>query len=68
MANRIACGFSLAERQQDHFGSPMAVGARDGKRRERVRGKREKKRKGEEVEGEDQAGPATMTSRASNRE
>ena len=60
MANRIACGFSLAERQQDHFGSPMAVGARDGKRRERVRGKREKKKKGvEEVVSSENDGGGT---------
>ena len=49
-------------------GSPMAAGARGAARGEREKGKRERKRKGGEVEGEDQAGPATMTSRASNRE
>ena len=43
--------------------------ARAGRQEEREsKGRRERKRKGGEVEGEDQAGPATMTSRASNRE
>ena len=44
----------MAERQQDHFGSPMAAGARGAARGEREsKGKRERKRKGGEVEGED---------------
>ena len=47
--------------------------ARAGRQEEREskgekRGKRGRKRKGGEVEGGYQAGPATMTSRASNRE
>ena len=54
----------MAERQQDHFGSPMAACARGV-----ARGEREGKvgvRDGEVrgVEGGDQARPATMTSRA----
>ena len=58
----------MAERQQDHFGSPMAAGARGA-----ARGEREGKvgvRDGEVggVEGGDQARPATMTSRAFKRE
>ena len=54
----------MAERQQDHFGSPMAVQrTQGGKRREK-----EKERRGNRVmrgaEEECQARPATMTSRA----
>ena len=47
VANRIACGFVMAERQQDHFGSPMAAGARGVAKgeRERVREERGRKRK-----------------------
>ena len=37
MANRITCGFNVAERQQDHFGSPMAACARRAAREERER-------------------------------
>ena len=44
VANRIACGFVRAERQQDHFGSPMAAGARGVAKEERER-ERESKRK-----------------------
>ena len=46
----------------------MATGAR-GARESKGRGERRReKRQGREVEGEDQAVPATMTSRASNGE
>ena len=58
----------MAERQQDHFGSPMAAGVRGA-----ARGEREGKvgvRDGEVggVEGGGQARSATMTSRAFKRE
>ena len=68
MANRITCGFSVAERQQDHFGSPMAAGARGAAREERERKREERNREMGGVEEEDQARPATMTSRAFKRE
>ena len=58
----------MAERQQDHFGSPMAAGARGAARGEREGKGEERKREVEEVEGGYQARPATMTSRAVNRE
>ena len=45
MANRTTCGFNVAERQQDHFGSPMAAGARRAAREER---EREKERRGKQ--------------------
>ena len=63
VANRITCGFVMAECQQDHFGSPMAAGARGVAtgERERVRGRKKEERR-------NKAGPATMTSRASDRE
>ena len=67
MANRITCGFNVAERQQDHFGSPMAAGARRAAREERERKRGEGNRVVREVEEGDQAGPATMTSRAFRR-
>ena len=67
MANRIPCGFNVAERQQDHFGSPMAAGARRAAREERERKRGEGNRVVRGVEEGDQAGPATMTSRAFRR-
>ena len=67
MANRITCGFNVAERQQDHFGSPMAAGARRAAREERERKRGEGNRVVGGVEEGDQAGPATMTSRAFRR-
>ena len=67
MANRITCGFNVAERQQDHFGSPMAAGARRAAREERERKRGEGNRVVRGVEEGDQAGPATMTSRAFRR-
>ena len=41
-SSKIACGSYLEKRQQDHFGSPMAAGARSGKRRERGKERRGK--------------------------
>ena len=64
MANRITCGFNVAERQQDHFGSPMAAGARGAAREERERKREGRNREMGGVGEEDQARPATMTSRA----
>ena len=55
MVNRIACGFRLAERQQDHFGSPMATGARGAARGEREK-ERESKGGGERGEGKREGG------------
>ena len=57
----------MAERQQDHFGSPMAAGARRAARGERERKRGEGNRVVRGVEEEDQAVPATMTSRAFRR-
>ena len=54
--------------QQDHFGSPMAAGARGAAREGRERKREERNREMGGVEEEDQARPATMTSRAFKRE
>ena len=58
----------MAERQQDHFGSPMAAGARGAARGEREGKGGERNREVGGVEGGYQARPATMTSRAFKRE
>ena len=47
VASRITCGSVMAERQQDHFGSPMAAGARGV-----AAGDGERVREGEERKGE----------------
>ena len=57
----------MAERQQDHFGSPMAAGARGAARGEREGKGGVRNRKVGGAEGGDQARPATMTSRAFKR-
>ena len=60
-ASKITCGSFVAEQQQEHFGSLMALGGR-----ERVR---EREREEEETGGRrGRPRPATMTSRVSNRE
>ena len=66
-SSKIACGSYLEERQQDHFGSPMAAGARRAAREERggKRGEGNRVMRGAEEEG--QARPAKMTSRAFRR-
>ena len=66
-SSKIACGSYLEERQQDHFGSPMAAGARRAAREEREgkRGGGSRVMRGAEEEG--QARPAKMTSRAFRR-
>ena len=58
----------MAERQRDHFGSPMAAGARGAARGEREGKGGVRNREVGGVEGGDQARPATMTSRAFKRE
>ena len=55
VANRIACGFSMAERQQDHLDLPWRP-ARAGPQKEREReskGKKEEERGRKEEEGGD---------------
>ena len=66
-SSKITCGSYLEERQQDHIGSPMAAGVRRAAREERERKRGEGSRVVRGVEEEDQAGPATMTSRAFRR-
>ena len=66
-SSKITCGSYLEERQQDHVGSPMAAGARRAAREERERKRGEGNRVVRGAEEEDQAGPATMTSRAFRR-
>ena len=55
-SSKITCGSYLEERQQDHIGSPMAAGARRGKRRER-----EKERIGKQSDGRGRRGRSSET-------